>query len=98
MKTRKEQYRDNREREQELLWSILRSRDKYHLLSLLFSEMLKDITSEDVHSNIEMILEASKNEVAEMLLNYRRNRIGTALDRKREEHFLGDPPEKQEKE
>lgn len=89
MKTRKEQYRDNREREQELLWSILRSRDKYHLLSLLFSEMLKDIVSEDVHLNIDMMLNASKNEVAEMLLNYRKNRTGTALDRERDNYAKG---------
>lgn len=68
---RKAQYAANRKREEDLQWNILRSRDKYHLTSLLLAEMLKVSTPEYFHIQIDKILEADKNEVARMLLEFR---------------------------
>lgn len=62
-----------REKERDLWWKILRSRDKWHLTSLLLADMLKQTSPEEFHIEIEKILELSKDDIGHMLLNYRKS-------------------------
>lgn len=61
-----------REKQSELWWKILRSRDKWHLTSLLLADMLKQTTPEMYHAEIDGMLELSKDQIAHMLLDYQK--------------------------
>lgn len=67
MKTKKESWRENKDRENALWWSILRSRDKYHLTSMLLRDLLQQL-GVDVND----IFDAPKDQVAQWIYSYGR--------------------------
>jgi hypothetical protein len=69
---RKANWAANKEREDNLWWSVLRSRDKWHLTSMLLADMLKQASPEEFHAEINGILETTKDEIANMYMDYHR--------------------------
>lgn len=51
---------------------FVRSQNKWHMTSMLFAEMLKEAGVDP--SKVDKIFEAAKDEVAHMLIEYRRGK------------------------